>query len=171
MAGGQPARYVARWDGSAWSAVGDGPDRAVEAMAWHTDDTGSSLYAAGAASGSINPQGSLSRWDGSRWLRLEPNPGGDIKALHSSAFDGRETLYVGGSFVQTDGLVTRRVARVVETVCPADLDGNCQLDIFDIYLFTLGFQAAQPIADFDGDGSWTFFDFSLFLGAFGQGCP
>jgi hypothetical protein len=140
-------------------------------MTWHTDETGPALYAGGAATGTINPQGSLSRWDGSQWLRLDQNPSGNIQALHSSAFDGRERLYVGGSFAQTDGLVTRRVLRLTETVCPADLDGNCQLDIFDIYLFTLGFQAAQPIADFDGDGSLTFFDFSLFLRAFGEGCP
>jgi len=56
-------------------------------------------------------------------------------------------------------------------LCPADLDGNGQLDFFDVSGFLLYFQIRNPIADFTGDGSFDFFDVSAFLTAFSAGCP
>ncbi|UYV11579.1 MAG: hypothetical protein NCW75_09735 [Phycisphaera sp.] len=55
-------------------------------------------------------------------------------------------------------------------VCPADLDGDGTLSIFDFLAFQNAFDAGDPIADFDGDGSLTIFDFLAFQNAFDAGC-
>ena len=54
--------------------------------------------------------------------------------------------------------------------CVADLDGDGELTIFDFLAFQNRFDAGDPIADFDGDGSLTIFDFLAFQNAFDAGC-
>lgn len=49
--------------------------------------------------------------------------------------------------------------------CPADLNGDMQLDFFDISFFLTN------QVDFNGDTVFDFFDISAFLGAYGAGCP
>lgn len=56
-------------------------------------------------------------------------------------------------------------------VCEADLDGNGQLDFFDISGFLVFYQLGDSTADFTGDGQLNFFDVSAFLNAFNAGCP
>ncbi len=55
-------------------------------------------------------------------------------------------------------------------VCPADLDGDGALTIFDFLAFGNLFDLADPRADFDGDGAFTIFDFLAFQNAFDAGC-
>ena len=55
--------------------------------------------------------------------------------------------------------------------CPADLDGDCDLDVDDVGAFLDAYGANDPAGDFNGDGSWTFFDVSGFLTAYNAGCP
>ncbi|MEO1277817.1 MAG: GC-type dockerin domain-anchored protein, partial [Planctomycetota bacterium] len=55
--------------------------------------------------------------------------------------------------------------------CPADLDGDGELTIFDFLEFGNLFDLMDPRADFDGDGSFTIFDFLAFQNAFDAGCP
>jgi len=38
-------------------------------------------------------------------------------------------------------------------------------------MFINAFSAQEPIADFDGDGMFDFFDVSAYLNAFNAGCP
>ncbi|MGD1914931.1 MAG: GC-type dockerin domain-anchored protein [Phycisphaerales bacterium] len=54
--------------------------------------------------------------------------------------------------------------------CPADLDGDGELTLFDFLAFQNLFDAGDPLADFDGDGSLTLFDFLAFQNAFDAGC-
>ena len=54
--------------------------------------------------------------------------------------------------------------------CPADLNGDGVLNIFDFLEFQNLFDAGDPRADFDGDGSLTIFDFLAFQNAFDAGC-
>ncbi len=65
------------------------------------------------------------------------------------------------------------VAGLAATVqaCPADLDGDGMLTIFDFLEFQNLFDAGDPLADFDGDGDLTLFDFLAFQNAFDAGCP
>ena len=60
---------------------------------------------------------------------------------------------------------------IVPDACPADLDGDGSLTLFDFLEFQNLFDAGDPIADFDGDGSLTLFDFLAFQNAFDDGCP
>ncbi|MEQ8845717.1 MAG: GC-type dockerin domain-anchored protein [Phycisphaerales bacterium] len=55
--------------------------------------------------------------------------------------------------------------------CPADLDGDGSLTLFDFLRFQNLFDAGDPLADFDGDGDLTLFDFLAFQNAFDAGCP
>lgn len=63
------------------------------------------------------------------------------------------------------------VALAAGSACSADLNGDGNLDFFDISAFLSAFTAQDSIADFNGDGSFDFFDVSAFLGAFSAGCP
>ncbi|MFI4883284.1 MAG: GC-type dockerin domain-anchored protein, partial [Phycisphaerales bacterium JB064] len=54
--------------------------------------------------------------------------------------------------------------------CIADIDGDGSLTIFDFLAFQNAFDAGDAIADFDGDGSLTIFDFLAFQNAFDAGC-
>ncbi|MCC5822356.1 MAG: hypothetical protein LAT64_06445 [Phycisphaerales bacterium] len=55
--------------------------------------------------------------------------------------------------------------------CPADINGDGELNFFDVAAFVALFQAQDPIADFNNDGLFNFFDFSAFIAAFNAGCP
>ena len=55
--------------------------------------------------------------------------------------------------------------------CPADMDGDSALTLFDFLEFQSLFAAGDSGADFDGDGSLTLFDFLAFQSAFDAGCP
>ena len=55
--------------------------------------------------------------------------------------------------------------------CLADLDGDGELTLFDFLLFQNLFDAGDLAADFDGDGELTLFDFLAFQNAFTAGCP
>ncbi|MFI4915498.1 MAG: GC-type dockerin domain-anchored protein [Phycisphaerales bacterium JB060] len=54
--------------------------------------------------------------------------------------------------------------------CPADLDADGELTIFDFLAFQNLFDSGDPQADFDGDGELTLFDFLAFQNAFDAGC-
>lgn len=55
--------------------------------------------------------------------------------------------------------------------CLADLNGDGELDFFDVSAFLVGFADMEPVADFNNDGQFNFFDVSAFLVAFKDGCP
>jgi len=55
--------------------------------------------------------------------------------------------------------------------CPADLDGDGELTLFDFLQFQNLFDAGDLTADFDGDGELTLFDFLAFQNQFDAGCP
>jgi hypothetical protein len=62
-------------------------------------------------------------------------------------------------------------ATIIVTACPADLDLDGDLTLFDFLAFQSLFDAGDARADFDGDGALTIFDFLAFQTAFGAGCP
>jgi hypothetical protein len=93
---------VAKWNGSEWSAISNGLDAVVYALAW--DDKNKVLYAGGNFSGvcssadchstsvSVNH---VAAWDGDAWVPLGNGVNGDVYAL---ALDTNNDLYVGGNF-------------------------------------------------------------------------
>ena len=103
---GTPARGIASWDGSSWSAVGAGlagADRGTRMLTVFDDGNGSALYAGGeyVGTGSGLPGLGIMKWDGSSWA---PLPGSyaperpDIRALAVFDAGGGDALYACGDF-------------------------------------------------------------------------
>ena len=55
--------------------------------------------------------------------------------------------------------------------CPADLNGDGNLNFFDVSSFLTMYQNQHPQGDMNGDGNFNFFDVSAFLTAYQGGCP
>ncbi|HVM97275.1 MAG TPA: hypothetical protein VMT89_12855, partial [Candidatus Acidoferrales bacterium] len=94
-AGGNSAQYIAKWDGSTWSAVGGGlPD-----MPSSFAVIGSNLYAAGRFH-------YIEVWDGTSWSSFSSFDG-DVNTL---ATDGTN-LYAGGQFSNVDSVTVNHAAK------------------------------------------------------------
>ena len=91
-AGGVPANYIARWDGTTWSALGGGMDDQVTTL---VIDPQGNLYAAGwfTRAGEVEAHG-LARWDGTSWSALGSS-GNWVEAMVIGQ-DGN--LYAAGMF-------------------------------------------------------------------------
>ena len=111
-AGGVPVSNVARWDGTAWSALGAGTNSVVRTLTVYDDGDGPQLHAGGffmLAGGA--PASKVARWNGSSWSAL------GLGALEGTVFDlfvhddgtGPE-LYAGGQFV-AGSLGAKSIAR------------------------------------------------------------
>ena len=123
-AGGINATYIAKWNGSSWSAVGDGTNSIVHALTpFDADGAGGNparLYAGGffTAAGGNGADG-IADWDGSSWSRVAsgPNNGlnGPVSALKVFDDDGTgphaPALYAGGSFTSAGSVNTNGVAK------------------------------------------------------------
>lgn len=120
IVGGQVARYIARWNGSTWSAVGTGLNTEVLTMTLFDDGTGGGpqLHVGGFffATGGGPPTTStpfVAKWTGSQWVSL--GTGLNDAVWNLTTFDdgsGNGTaLYAGGWFTTAGGLTSRRVAQ------------------------------------------------------------
>ncbi len=98
------ANYIAKWDGSNWSALGSGMNRPVSALAV----SGANLYAGGrfTTAGGVTAN-SIARWDGSNWSALGSGVDGGVSALAVSGAN----LYVGGEFWTAGGVSATNIAR------------------------------------------------------------
>ncbi len=113
-AGEVSANNIARWDGAAWSPLGEGVDASVSAFAVFDDGTGPALYAGGfftSAGGVIADR--IARWDGVSWSAVGGGVDDGIRAL--AVFDdglgGGPALYAGGTFTTAGGVAVDSVAR------------------------------------------------------------
>ncbi|NRA56498.1 MAG: FG-GAP repeat protein [Phycisphaerales bacterium] len=99
--------------------------------------------------------------------------GFDVAFLGDINGDGVDDLAIGNYPRPGDGDERAYVifGRQGATSCPADLDGDGALTIFDFLAFQNLFDIMDPLADFDGDGSFTIFDFLAYQNAFSAGCP
>jgi hypothetical protein len=97
------ATNIAKWNGSAWSALGSGID-GVYALAV----SGTTLYAGGqfAAAGGVTAN-CIAKWDGSAWSALGSGMDGYVQALALSGTD----LYVGGEFDTVGGVAATNIAK------------------------------------------------------------
>ncbi len=103
-AGGDPnADYIAKWDGTKWSALGTGLKHAP----WSIAINGSDIYATG-----LNFYGQsvdlddplaygyfIPKWDGSSWSTLG---GSFFNPVHTIAINGSD-IYAGGGFLDAGG--------------------------------------------------------------------
>ena len=89
--------------------------------------------------------------------------------------DGNDDFIIGEYVANPRGMVNAGASYVIYGrdlfPCPADLDDDGRLTLFDFLTFGNLFDAGDPRADFDGDGDLTLFDFLAFQNAFDAGCP
>jgi hypothetical protein len=99
------AYNIAHWDGTNWSALGDGINGTVTALA--IADNGD-LYAGGdfTEAGGI-PADHVARWDGSRWSPLGKGVDDIVWVI---AVNGEEVFF-GGDFTLAGGDTARHIAR------------------------------------------------------------
>ncbi len=123
-AGGVPVNGIARWDGTAWSALEDpggiglsGSGIAgAEALAVFDDGSGPALYVGGSfpIAGGIAAN-NIARWDGSQWSPLpgvaEVGTDGAVLALAVYDDGSGPALYVGGTFERAGGITAHTMAR------------------------------------------------------------
>ena len=77
-----PAMYIARWNGTKWSALGSGLNKAVNALMI----SGNRLYAGGyftAAGG--NPAKNIAAWNGTGWSALGSGVDKSVEALANTS--------------------------------------------------------------------------------------
>ena len=111
-AGGLPVNNIARWDGSAWSALGSGLDGSVRALAVFDDGTGPALYAAGnfTLAGEIEVN-HIARWDGDTWSAVGGGVDGSGWALAVFDDGSGPALYLGGNFTVAGGIEAVDIAK------------------------------------------------------------
>ena len=149
-AGGVTANRVARWDGSTWSAVGDG---FANGIVWDLevvqDADGPRLYAFGTFTASgATPVAKVARWNGVSWEAADGGADDDCYAGLVHDDGSGPSLYVGGRYTTIGTVTASGIAR--RSACPAGLTG-----------------------DVDGDGMVNVIDLLAVLAAWGPcpGCP
>lgn len=95
---------IARWDGAAWTRLGEEFDHTIRALGVH----GGALLAGGSFSSSGGtPVGHLARWTVSAWVPFADVEGGGVYAIGHYGSD----LVIGGSFSAVDGVPCNNIAR------------------------------------------------------------
>ena len=103
-AGALSSNRIAKWNGSAWAALGSGMNSRVSALAV----IGSDLYAGGGFTTADGVSANrIAKWNGSNWVSLGSGINLAIYALVASGSD----LYVGGDFTTAGGVSANRVAK------------------------------------------------------------
>jgi hypothetical protein len=102
QAGGQPANRIAKWNGSSWSALGDGLNQAAQALATFN----SAMYVGGSFTLASNVPGTsgIARWDGSQWSAVGGGVTGSCNTLLVYDDGTGLALYAGGTFTAAGGV-------------------------------------------------------------------
>ena len=103
VAGGVSALHVAKWDGSAWSALGGGVtgalDPEVRALTVFDDGSGPALFAGGKFTSAGGVAASrIAKWNGSSWSALSSGANSLVNALAVYDDGSGTALYAAGEF-------------------------------------------------------------------------
>ncbi len=103
-AGGASANYIAKWNGSAWSALSTGLNGSVSAIAVN----GSDVYVGGSftLAGDVAVE-KIAKWDGSAWSALGSGLNGSVTGIAVNGSD----VYVVGAFSSAGGNPATRIAK------------------------------------------------------------
>ncbi len=149
MAGTTPAKNIAKWDGSTWSALGAGMDERVLALTVFDDGSGPALYAGGvfATAGGISAR-RVARWNGASWSEagtglsnVQHGYTTEVRAL--SVFDdgagagpvliagGRFNLNYGANIARLDGSSWKALGGAVSEAALGDEPSVNAFAVFD----------------------------------------
>ncbi|MCS6888813.1 MAG: hypothetical protein NZQ09_11435, partial [Chloroflexus sp.] len=110
VAGIAAADYIARWDGTAWSALGSNGsgDGALNQTVNAITAQGNNLYVGGSFTNAagIAAADYIARWDGTAWSALGSNGSGDgaLSGFVHTVLATADTVYVGGTFTNAAGI-------------------------------------------------------------------
>jgi hypothetical protein len=109
---GVSALHVARWNGTAWSAVGGGTNGFLNALSVFDDGSGPALYAAGgfSSAGGVAAS-SIAKWNGSSWSQLGSGIQGTVMVLEGFDDGSGPALYAGGGIAAAGGAPASNIAR------------------------------------------------------------
>jgi hypothetical protein len=118
-AGGEPANYIAKWDGTNWSALGSGMNNYVYALAI----AGSEIYASGyfTTAGEV-PANYIAKWDGANWSALGSGLNHYAWIIAASGTE----VYAGGYFTTAGGKPSSYFGRYVSNALPVANAGTDQ---------------------------------------------
>ena len=114
-AGGVPANYIAKWNGSAWSALGSGMNGDGLCAGGERDQ--SLRWGMFTTAGGV-PANYIAKWDGSAWSALGSGMGGSGPYVYALAADGAGHLFVGGSFYLAGTNVSPYIAQANVGIVP-----------------------------------------------------
>ena len=122
--GGAIVNRIARWNGSAWSALESGADEpgvdnTVYSLAWD----GISLYVGGAftTAGGVTAN-RIARWNGSAWSALGSGMDSNVYALTPAGMN----LYAGGAFASAGGNAARVASFKAKETVTYSINGGAQ---------------------------------------------
>ncbi|MEI7979611.1 MAG: T9SS type A sorting domain-containing protein [Bacteroidota bacterium] len=106
-AGGVSANYIAKWNGTTWSAVGSGTNNWVSSMAVYNGV----LYVGGNFSaGGVNTS-DIVKWNGTAWSAVGSLTQGEVRSM--VVYNGE--LYVGGFIYTAGGVSVNHIAKWNDT--------------------------------------------------------
>lgn len=109
---GLATNYIARWDGTNWSALGSGLAHWPYALTGFDDGSGPALYVGGgfvqAGGVAVNR---IARWDGTSWSPLGSGLGAAVLSLQVFDDGSGPALFAGGPFTDAGGQPAKRIAR------------------------------------------------------------
>ena len=112
-AGGQSTNNIAKWDGSNWSALGNGITYSGDSPFVNAISVRDNLvYAAGwfNEAGSVSTA-NIARWDGAGWSAL----GSGVNSEAFSVIISGNYIYTGGSFTEAGGSNANHIARIQDS--------------------------------------------------------
>lgn len=93
--------------------------------------------------------------------------GVDIREATSVSPDGSTLSFIG---LDTNFRLRTVMVRFPSS-CPVDIDGDGNLNVFDLFAFLGAYAAQEPVADWNEDDAWSVFDLFDYLAEYNAGCP
>jgi len=106
-AGGTVANYIAKWDGSTWSALGSGLNNTCNTIAIDTSNT---LYAGGAFTTAGGTSANyIAKWNGTSWSALSTGLDNSCNSIYIDT--STNYVYATGFFLTAGGNTVNRFAK------------------------------------------------------------
>jgi hypothetical protein len=142
-AGGAPASHVAIWNGTTWSAAGEGVNDIVLAITGFDEDGAGPNPPVIFAGGAFTMTGAtvinnIARWDGTSWTSVGSGLNGTIYALTVFDEDGSgpnpPALYAGG-FLQVPGAASATNIARWDGTAWTEVDGGVDNSVYALTIF------------------------------------
>lgn len=108
---------------------------------------------------------------GGSWIGSHEDGISYMTQMATVGADGRLDLHSGLQGANIRSVLNGMQVIALADLCPADLNGDGNLDFLDISEFLSAYNAGTLAADLNNDGNYDFLDISAFLTSYNTGCP